>query len=290
MRIALLGSTGQIGSEAKRTLATLGEVVTLDYPVVDFTRPAELARAVRAVQPQVIYNAVAYTAVDEAEREPQRARLINTISVGALAETARQLGALMIHFSSDYVFDGQKGSPYVESDLPNPCNVYGQTKLDGDTAIQQAGGSFLILRTAWVYSMTGDSFVTKVLRWAESQPRLRVVSDQVSSPTWARMLAEATGQILAQNAALGFDSLRQHSGLYHLAGAGQASRLEWAQEILRIHWDGAPSVALDPALTADFPTPARRPLQTVLDCSKFSQTFSLRLPPWQQALAMAMQK
>ncbi|RPJ38339.1 MAG: NAD(P)-dependent oxidoreductase, partial [Chloroflexi bacterium] len=163
MRILLLGSTGQVGWEAQRALAPLGEVIGLDYPDVDFTRPERLSRLVADLRPQVIYNAVAYTAVDKAESEPERVRVINAAATGVLAEAAARLKAVLIHFSTDYIFDGTKGSPYVETDAPNPLNVYGQTKLEGERMVQQVDCAFLVLRTAWVYSTRRDSFVKKVL-------------------------------------------------------------------------------------------------------------------------------
>lgn len=291
MRILLLGKTGQLGWEAQRSLSTLGEVYSFDYPEVDFKKPATLAEVVQQHCPQVIYNAAAYTQVDRAESEPELARLINTEAPAALAEAARRCGAALIHFSTDFVFDGTKGSPYVEADTPRPLNVYGQTKLEGEQAILQSGCPALILRTAWVYSTRRDSFVGKVLEWARRQPELRVVSDQVSNPTWARALAEITAQALARAEEDPASWLQEHHGIYHLAGSGHASRYEWAQEIFACdpHPELRQAQRILPACTADFPTPAQRPLFSALDCSKFEHTFGLRLPPWQTALRLAME-
>jgi dTDP-4-dehydrorhamnose reductase len=237
----------------------------------------------------VIYNAVAYTAVDKAESEPQQARLVNATAVGALAEAAAKLNAVLVHYSTDYVFDGQKGCAYVESDETNPLNVYGVTKLEGEKAIQQVDCAHLIFRTSWVYSLRRDSFVLKVLQWANGRPSIRIVVDQVSNPTWARMLAEVTGQLLARAGSELFDYTYERRGIYHLAGDGYTSRLEWAQAILQNNPSPGQPVEVLPALSSEFPTPANRPLHSTLDCSHFANTFGLRLPPWQHALRLAMQ-
>lgn len=290
MRILLLGCTGQVGWETRRSLAPLGEVLAYDYPQVDFTRPDQLSQQVLELKPQVIINAVAYTAVDKAESETEQARLVNATSVGALAEAAARLGAALIHYSTDYVFDGKKGSPYVETDGTNPLNVYGQTKLEGEQAIRQVDCAGIILRTAWVYSNRRDSFVGKVLQWAQGKSSIRIVEDQVSNPTWARMLAEATALLIARGGCDYVDCIKSHRGVYHLAGSGSASRREWAQEILNNRPQPAAPVEVLPALSSEFPTPAERPLHSVLDCELFSQTFGLRLPHWDQALRLAMQE
>jgi len=290
MRILILGSTGQLGWEAQRTLATLGDVIALDYPDVDFTRPSHLARQVIDLRPNVIYNAVAYTAVDRAESEVEKARLINAVSAGELAEAAAHLGALLVHFSTDYVFDGKLGRPYIETDSPNPLNAYGITKLEGECAVQQVDCTHLILRTSCVYSMRRDSFVYKVLQWSKERSSLRIVSDQIGNPTWARMLAGISGQLLARGRN-DLDWFRQNRGLYHLAGDGYASRLEWARAVLENnHQSGGASIEVLPALTSDFPTPAERPLFSALDCTRFQKAFGLKLPPWEKALSLAMQQ
>lgn len=287
MRILLLGKVGQLGWELHRTLAPLGEVTALDYPEIDLTRAEGIRQLVRDARPEVIVNATAYTAVDRAEGERDIAMAINSDAPGLLAEEAAALGAALIHYSTDYVFDGAKGSDYFETDTPNPVGVYGQSKLVGEQAIQRAGGYALIFRTAWVYSLRRDSFVTKTLQWARQNPSLRVVSDQVSNPTWARMLAEITAQVLAK----GSGWLAERRGLYHLAGSGRASRLEWAQAILSLDPRKEEQVAREilPARTADFPSPAQRPLYSALNCDKFTETFGLRLPEWQDALRLLME-
>jgi dTDP-4-dehydrorhamnose reductase len=291
MRILLLGKYGQLGWELHRTLAPLGEVIALEYPEIDLSQEADAPRVVRQVRPQVIVNASAYTAVDRAESESGLAYAINARTPGILAEEARDLGAALIHYSTDYVFDGGKGSPYEEGDVPNPLGVYGRSKLEGERAVEQVGGVYLILRTSWVYSLRRDSFVTKVLQWSRKQSSLRVVDDQVSNPTWARMLAEVTAQLLVKGREDLLTWLGERGGLYHLAGDGFASRLAWAQAILRCdpHKDEQVTREVLPASTLDFPTPAQRPLFSALDCQKFARTFGLLLPPWEEALQLAMQ-
>lgn len=290
MRILLLGTQGQLGWELLRTLPTLGEIVAFDYPEVDFTRLDDLRQTVEGVHPQVMINAAAYTLVDKAESEPAVARAINAQAPGVLAEAARKMGAAFLHYSTDYVFDGAKGSVYTEEDSPNPVNAYGKTKLEGEEAVQAAGGAYFIFRTSWVYSLRRDSFVTKVLQWSRAQTQMRVVSDQVGSPTWARALAEVTAQLLAMSRGREKEWLGERRGVYHLAGEGGASRLEWAREILKYdpHPEERRVQEMLPALTAEFPTPAQRPLYTALDCSRFAETFGLRLPAWERALKLAM--
>lgn len=291
MRILLIGNTGQLGWELERSLAPLGELLACDYPTIDLADIESIRHTFHECSPQLVVNAAAYTAVDRAESEPALANAINAIAPGILAEEAKRAGAALIHYSTDYIFDGLKGSPYVETDPVNPLGVYGQTKLDGEKAVQQIGRSFLILRTSWVYSLRRESFVSKVLGWARTQPTLKLVTDQISGPTWARMLAEVTAQLaaLARQDLVGWFSANQ--GLYHLAGAGYCSRLEWGREVLQLdpHKEEQLAHELLPASTADFPTPARRPLFSALNCDRFYQTFHLRLPDWQVALKLAME-
>jgi dTDP-4-dehydrorhamnose reductase len=291
MQILLIGNTGQLGWELERTLAPLGEILACDYPAVDLADIESIRQTIHQCNPDVIINAAAYTAVDRAEAEPDLANAINAIAPAILAQESHHAGAAFIHFSTDYVFDGLKGSPYLESDLPNPLGVYGRSKLEGEREVQQIGGAYLILRTSWVYSLRRDSFVNKVLGWSRSQPSLKLVIDQVSGPTWARMLAEITSHLIL----LGGDDfvgwLSEHRGLYHLAGSGFCSRFEWGQEVLRLDPNKDRQVVKEllPALTDDFPTPARRPLFSALNCDLFTQTFHLKLPDWKDALKLAME-
>jgi len=290
MKILLFGKTGQLGWELERTLAPLGEVHALGPDQLDLTRLDVLATWIRDLKPQVVVNASAYTAVDKAESEVDLARAINVDAPRVMAEEARALNAALIHYSTDYVFDGEKNSAYTEQDATNPLNEYGQTKLDGEGAIAQVGGAHVILRTSWVYSLRGEGFVTKVLKWARSQETLRIVSDQVGSPTWARMLAEVTSAMLARSSSSPHDYFIERSGMYHLGGSGSVSRFDFTQAILRLDPKPEEQIVkrLEPARTADFPTPALRPLKTVLDCSKFERIFGLSMPLWEDALRLAM--
>lgn len=290
LRMLLIGKNGQLGWELQRTLSTLGELTCVDYPEIDLSDSNALRSLIRSVAPQVIINAAAYTNVDKAESEPELAFKINSEAPAVMAEEAGKLNGALIHYSTDYVFDGTKGSDYLESDTPHPLNVYGQSKLQGEQRVMDAAGAFLILRTSWVYSLRQGGFVTKVLQWAHQQQTLRVVDDQLGSPTSSRMLAEATTQVLAQGRADAVDYLAGHAGLYHLAGAGSASRFEWTQQILALdpNREGQTVKELLPAKTSEFPAPAERPVQTGLSVEKFETAFGLHIPPWQESLRLLM--
>jgi dTDP-4-dehydrorhamnose reductase len=291
MRILLLGHTGQLGWELHRSLAPLGEVTALDYPQIDLAVPSAVRVMIKQITPELIVNATAYTEVDQAEHESSLAYAVNADGPAILAEEAKRLHAALVHFSTDYVFDGQKGAPLTEDDQPNPLNVYGKSKLDGELAVQQLGGAYLIFRTSWVYSLRRDSFVTKVLSWARQHRVLRLVSDQISGPTWSRMLAEITAQVLVKGIEDINQFIEEYSGLYHLAGEGYASRLEWGQLALSLDPRRIEQIVEDikPVSTDFFPSPARRPLFSALNCQRFYNTFGFRLPPWQEALHLAMQ-
>jgi len=290
-RLLLLGKNGQAGWELQRTLAPLGQVVALDYPEIDFTRPESLSIVVEQLHPDVIVNAVAYTAVDQAEKEPEAARAVNGLAPGILAEAARKIHAVLVHYSTDYVFDGTKGAPYLETDQTNPLGTYAKTKVEGEQAVQDVGGASLILRTSWLYSLRRDDFVAKVLKWSRTQTSLKVAADQVGSPTWARMLAETTALMLAGGSGDLFGWAMERKGVYHLAGSGCASRLELAEAVLQLDPRPEEQILQEviPAQMQDFPAPAPRPLNTALDCQRFSQTFSLQLPGWRDALHLAFQ-
>jgi len=291
MKILLFGKHGQLGWELHRSLQGLGQVLAYDYPEVDFTAPSSLRRLVEDFGPQIVINAVAFTEVDKAESEAGRAKLINAEAPAILAEICCGLGAAFIHYSTDYVFDGKKGTPFTEADAPHPLNVYGQTKMEGERAIFGVGGTNLIFRTAWVYSMRRDSFVSKVLSWADSQHEMRIVEDQVSNPTWARALAESVAQLLAKAGPDPLPWLSERRGLYHLAGWGFTSRLEWAKAILQNDPNQAYQIVqrVLPARSAEFPMDAVRPLFSALDCGKFEQVFANRLPDWKLGLRLAME-
>ncbi len=279
-----------MGWELERTLACLGPVVAIDYPDVDFRKPEMLSPVIQEVDPELIINAVAYTDVDKAESEPGIARVINAVAVGAIAETAKKRKIPFIHYSTDFIFNGAKGTAYTEEDSPDPINVYGQTKLEGELAIQQIGGAYLILRTSWVYSLRKGGFVNKVLEWSRTQKTIRIVDDQVGSPTWARLLAQATAQIVSTNTINPFEYLSEVTGIYHVAGSGAASRFEWAKMILNLESGrtGQMTHAIQPAKSAEFPTPAERPPYSALDCTNVEKTFGVLLPPWQQVLQLAL--
>jgi dTDP-4-dehydrorhamnose reductase len=290
MKILLFGKEGQLGWELHRAMLPLGEVHAIGQTEADFSQPENLRGWVRETLPDVMINAAAYTAVDRAEAEPELAQTINVTAPAVLAEEAQRVGAALIHYSTDYVFDGAKNIPYLEADPPNPLSVYGRTKLEGELAVQQSCTASLVLRTSWVYSLRRASFVTKVLEWAHSQPTLKVVTDQISSPTWCRSLAEITAQLLARGGKNLVPWLAERSGVYHLAGDGYASRYEWAKAILLLDPQRETQLArqLLPARSTDFPTPAARPAFSALNCTKFADMFSLRLPDWRLTLALAL--
>jgi dTDP-4-dehydrorhamnose reductase len=290
VNILLFGKNGQLGWELQRTLAPLGEVTALDYQELDLEDFDAVRRTVREVAPRLIVNASAYTDVDKAESEPDRAYAINGAVPGILAEEAKPLDAALIHYSTDYVFDGEKGSPYNEEDVPNPLNAYGKSKLAGEEAIRGVDSAYLIFRTAWVYSTRGNSFISKTLAWARQTKTLRIVDDQVSNPTWARMLAETTALLVARTLGQPAAWIAECKGVYHLAGDGYASRFKWARHILALDPNPGEQIATQvlPARSLDFPTPAQRPLFSALDCTCFGEKFGLRLPPWEQSLPLAM--
>jgi len=292
MKIVLFGKNGQLGWEFQRTLPILGEVISVGRDDLDLSDLNAVQHILEELKPNLIINTSAYTEVDLAETEAELAMNINAQAPGIMAEAARKCSAVFIHYSTDYVFDGKRGSPYSEGDLTNPLNVYGSSKLKGEGNIKQAGDAYLILRTSWVYSLRGNSFVNKVLGWARKNETLRIVSDQISSPTWARMLAEITSSMIAQNHADLLESIRERRGVYHLAGNGYTSRYEWAKQILANDPNRTEQVArvIEPALSDDFPTLAARPLFSALNCSRFEKTFGLQLPDWSHTLGLAMAK
>jgi dTDP-4-dehydrorhamnose reductase len=290
MRILLLGMNGQVGWELQRTLICLGDVISLGFPELDMAQPDNIRACIRENRPQVIINATAYTDVDRAEAEPDKAFAINGVAPEILAEEARTNAAVLIHYSTDYVFDGKKGAPYTEADIPNPLNVYGMSKLQGEQAIQQSDIPFFIFRTSWVYGMRRKNFVTKALEWARRQSSLRIVSDQVGNPTWCRILAQLTTQVLFLGYQNGSDWLRERKGLYHLAGGGFASRFDIVQKLLENLPQGFPlaTKSLSSVSTAEFMSPAERPLFSALDTTKFYRSFGIEIPAWETCLKLAL--
>lgn len=279
MKILLTGCGGQLGRELKRSLACLGELVACDRQQLDLAKPDALRDAVRAIAPTAIVNAAAYTAVDKAEAEPAAADLINAVAPGILAEEARRLGARLIHYSTDYVFDGSKPAPYTEDDTPKPLAAYGRSKHVGELAIAGSGCRHLIFRTSWVYGLHGANFMKTMLRLGRERGELRVVGDQIGTPTWSRHLADATALVLARSDA--------PSGLYHLAAAGTTNWHEYAEAIFaearRIGlMKNVPVVHR--IASADYPLPTPRPANSRLNCSRFQRDFGLALPDWRTGL------
>jgi len=293
MRIVLFGKNGQVGWELQRILPLLGQVNAFDYEDLDIADLKALESRIDELKPDLIVNASAYTAVDRAESERDLAMKINGRAPGVMAEAARKSGAMLIHYSTDYIFDGSKESPYTEEDIPAPLNVYGESKLAGEKAIQQSANTYLILRTSWVYSTRSQSgFVNKVLAWARQNEILRIVDDQISCPTWARMLAEMTGLLVTRGGTQINEYFGSRSGIYHLAGKGNASRYDWARVILAHDpHRGEQSVQqIEPAQSSEFPTPAVRPMNTAMDCFYFEDTFNLHIPDWEDSLQLAMKE
>lgn len=291
-RILLIGSTGQLGWELERSLATLGQVNALDYPQIDLTKADTFVPILREFKPHIVVNAAAYTAVDKAESEVDLAMAINAVAPGILAEEARALGAAFIHYSTDYVFDGKLGRPYVETDAPNPLGVYGRSKLGGELSVEDTAESYLIIRTSWMYSNRRENYLRKVLEWARSSTAMRIVSDNVGSPTWARMLAEATAQIITLSRRDSYQFFWHHAGIYNLAGRGAASRYEFTKAILEKypHPEEFSFKELLPAVSSEFTMPAARPMNSALDCQKVNQIFGIELPEWQDALQLLMEE
>ncbi|MEI7729696.1 MAG: dTDP-4-dehydrorhamnose reductase [Verrucomicrobiota bacterium] len=288
-RVLIIGKNGQVGWELRRTLAPLGEVVAVDYPEIDFSQADSLRNWMREVRPRIVVNAAAYTAVDKAEKELDLAAKINALAPGILAEEAKRLGALLVHYSTDYVYDGAKREPYVETDATGPLSAYGRTKLDGDLAVQQVDGAHLIFRLCWVYGARGQNFMLTMMRLAREREQLRVVSDQFGSPTWSRMIAATT--TLAVQQLLGQKDFNGRKGVYHLCSSGHTSWHQFADQIVRLMpEEGKKCRQVDAITTADYPTPARRPAYSVLSCDKLKHTFGLVLPTWEDSLRMVLDK
>ena len=273
MKFLLTGRNGQVGWELERSLASVGEVIACDRQALDLAKPEQIVARVRDTRPDVIVNAAAYTAVDLAEKEPEAAMAINGTAPGILAEEAKRLGSLLVHYSTDYVFDGTKASPYTEDDLPEPISIYGKTKLAGERAIQECGGRHLILRTAWVYSHRGKNFLLTILRLAQEKPELQVVDDQHGSPTWAREIAAASARILGHPA--------QPDGVYHLTAAGDTTWCGFARAIIDARGLHTPVV---PISSSEYPAAAARPTNSLLSNAKLRDTFGFNLPEWSAGL------
>jgi len=293
VKILLLGKNGQLGWELQRSLAPLGELIALDRHSTDLCGDLGnlpgLAATVQALRPGVIVNAAAHTAVDKAESEPALARTLNALAPGVLANEAQKIGAWLVHFSTDYVFDGSGQQAWTETDVPAPLSVYGQTKLEGEQLVASACAKHLIFRTSWVYAARGGNFAKTMLRLAKERDSLTVIDDQFGAPTGAELLADVTAHALRQVL-----QCPQDAGLYHLAAGGEATWCSYANHVLEhaeLAWAAINTEAVErpklkarrasPILTSAYPTPARRPLNSRLDTRKLQTTFGLTLPPWQ---------
>ena len=280
MRILLAGGTGQVGSELRTTLASCGRVIAPGRDRLDLADPDSIRAAVRAGKPDVIVNAAGHTIVDRAEAEPELAMQVNGVAPGVMAEEARRAGALLVHYSTDYVFDGELDRPYVEEDAPNPVNAYGASKLAGERAVEAAGGAYLVLRTSWTYGLARTNFVRTILRLARERPEIPVVNDQVGSPSWARALAQATAELVGRR-----DLAAGASGIFHLSAAGHVSRFEFARYVIAAAReisgiaDGWATVR--PITSAEYPLPARRPRHPVTSKEKIRRVFGVEMPAWQ---------
>lgn len=289
-RILLIGANGQVGWELCRTLAGLGEVIAASIeggqgPIVDLLDHGQLAQLVADTRPDAVVNAAAYTAVDKAETDREMARRINADAVGELGRLLADRGTPIVHYSTDFVFSGTSDRPYVEDDVADPLNVYGETKLGGELALLDSGAPCLIFRTSWVYGAHGANFLLTMLKLLREKDELRIVDDQVGSPTWSRMLAEMTGLVLYRVLRGDLD-LQQAGGLYHLTGSGEVSWFGFAKAI-------SERAGLDchllPIRSSEYPAPARRPAYSVLDNRKFQETFGLFMPDWQGSLDQCME-
>lgn len=283
-KILILGSKGQVGWELRRTLAPLGQVIAHDRTSLDLSCPTSLSRKIQEIQPQVIVNAAAYTAVDKAETDQETCYAINAKAPQQLAQDAKNLQALLIHYSTDYVFDGKSPYPYKEQDSTNPQNIYAKSKLEGDQAILSSGCSHIILRTSWVYGSRGQNFLRTMLRLGQQKDLLKIVDDQIGAPTWSRLIAEATAQVIAR--------YNGQDGLYNLTSGGKTSWFGFAQAIFDLY--SLKSEYKVPQLnnipSSEYPVPAKRPQNSLLCQDKLFQTFQIKMPDWKEALEMCIEE
>ena len=285
MKILITGQHGQVSQALQQRLQGLGELIVLGRDQLDLASPEHIRQQVRAHRPSLIINAAAHTAVDLAESEPDAAFAINAIAPGILAEEAKALGVPLIHYSTDYVFDGRKSAPFTESDTPNPLSVYGQSKLAGEQAIAAVGGEYLILRTSWVYSNHGKNFLLTMQRLLQEKPQMRIVADQIGAPTWAGSIANSTRALIErwQAGAAG------EWGVYHLTAQGETSWFGFAQAIAQqLRAEGKACAELEAIPSSAYPTPAQRPLNSRLDCSRLQQQWHVSQPHWQDALRVCL--
>jgi dTDP-4-dehydrorhamnose reductase len=291
MRVLVTGCRGQVGAEVARALHGIAEVEAHDRSTLDLEDPAALAAKVRELKPAAIVNAAAYTAVDQAETDEARAHAVNAVAPGVLAEEARRAGAVLLHFSTDYVFDGSKQAPYEEDDATAPINAYGRTKLAGERAISAAGGDHVVLRTSWVYGPHGKNFLLTMLRLAATREELRIVDDQHGAPTSSLQLARLTRDLLAPAGILdaaSLDRLRARSGIYHATAAGATTWFGFADAIFAGMPEGSRRPRLVPIPSIEYPTPARRPANSVLSNERLQRAFGTRIPGWREGLAQSV--
>jgi dTDP-4-dehydrorhamnose reductase len=290
-KLLVFGQIGQVGWELRHKLACIGETISVDYPTVDFTRPETLREALAEHQPSVIVNAVAYTAVDKAESEPELAYAINAAGVAVLAEEAKKTGALLVHYSTDYVFDGSGETPWIETDRPVPLNVYGRSKLEGDLAVQSSGCDHLIFRTSWVYGARGNNFLLTMLRLGRERKELSIVDDQIGAPTSSECIAQATANVLAQMLSPMGNRIDGRSGIYNLTNSGETSWCGFAREIFAQASErfGLSQPQVKPIPSSAYPLPARRPMNSRLSSDKLESAFGVQLPSWEQGVALVFE-
>ncbi|MCH2339901.1 MAG: dTDP-4-dehydrorhamnose reductase [Pseudomonas sp.] len=285
MKILITGSTGQLSRELQLALAGEGKVLALGHKLLDLAEPAQIRRQVRLLRPDLIINAAAYTAVDPAQDDRDRAFAVNAIGPGVLAEEAAALGVPLIHYSTDYVFDGRKNGPYSEKDVPAPLSVYGASKLAGEQAIQAVGGDHLILRTSWVYSLHGRNFLLTMRRLLQERDALSVVDDEIGAPTWAGTIAQVTAEIVRKRRS----GSGGPGGLYHLTASGETSWYGFACHIARhLQNQGLLRARIEPTRSADYPTAAQRPLNSRLNCARLQRDWQITLPNWETALQQCL--
>lgn len=281
LRILISGQQGQVSQALQQRLQNMGELIVLGRDQLDLSQPESIRPVVRDIKPDLIINAAAHTAVDQAESEPDLAFAINATSPGVFAEEAAALGIPLIHYSTDYVFDGSKAGAWVESDAPNPLGVYGSSKLAGERAIAAAGGQNLILRTSWVYSLTGRNFLLTMQRLLQEREKLSIVADQIGAPTWAGTIAASTGALIERWR----DGAPGAWGVYHLTASGETSWFGFAEAIgQQLINSGKPCAVLEPIASSAYPTPAARPLNSRLDCSLLQREWGVSQPDWHDAL------
>lgn len=290
-RILIVGASGQVGRELQRSFAGTGELLCVDRESVDLAVEDQVRKLVYREQPDMILNAAAYTAVDRAESEPEVAMAINAMAPRVLAEEARRREILLVHYSTDYVFDGLKKGPWVESDTPNPLNTYGASKLAGENAIQEVGGKYLIFRTSWLYGPHGNNFLLTMLRLGKERERLSIVNDQIGAPTTSLDLADATRKIVEGVSSGRLGSPQDWAGIYHVTSAGSTSWYGFAEHIFsQTAVTGKPRPAITPIQSSDYPTAAVRPRNSILSNEKLKQKMGIELPPWQGALEKVLAK